>query len=413
MTERRRAALIHAARRGAAAMLAVLPAALLGMNTVAAQPASVAVRFDRSQIVPVLAEGLADRATGRTVTADDPVRIASISKLVTALGVLRLVDQGKLRLDRDVSDYLGYPVRNPAFPDRVITLNLLLSHQSSLIDGDDLYLIPLGVSLQDRLADPRVWDASHAPGSDWFHYTNLNFPVIASVIERATGERFDVAMSRLVLKPLKLDACFNWGAGCSADAFKHAVVLYRASGEVARDDLRGNPPVCPVYLGDGTRCDLVAYRLGDNGALFSPQGGLRISMRDLAKVGQMLAKRGRGFLSRAGHARLVTPLWTFNGRNGLGEDGTASGFFCAYGLAVQRLASPQAGCKDDPFGDGQQRLGHAGDAYGLISGLWFDPRTGEGLAYFTSAVAPDAPSGRSAFTAAEEAVIARSAAPVR
>jgi CubicO group peptidase (beta-lactamase class C family) len=394
--------------RGGVGLLAALLAA--SPVAAAAQPASVAVRFDRTGIVPVLAEGRADRATGRAVTADDPVRIASISKLVTALAVMRLVDQGKLDLDRDVSDYLGWKLRNPYFRDVPITLGMLLSHRSSLIDGGELYLIPLGVTVQDRLADPRVWDAGHYPGSNWFRYTNLNFPVVASVIERVTGERFDVAMSRLVLKPLKLDACFNWGAGCSADAFKRAVVLYRASGEVARDDLRGNPPVCPVYLGDGTGCDLRTYPMGANGALFSPQGGLRISMRDLAKVGQMLARGGRGFLTLPSFSRMLTPVWHFDGSNGLGEDGTASGFFCAYGLAVQRLASSQAGCKDDPFGDGKVRLGHAGDAYGLKSGLWFDPRTGKGLAYFTSAVAPDAPSGRSAFTAAEEAVIARAGA---
>ena len=66
-------------------------------------PATVAVQFDRQTTRPVLAEGLADRTSGRPVTADSPVRIASISKLVASLGVLRLVDQGKLDLDRDVS----------------------------------------------------------------------------------------------------------------------------------------------------------------------------------------------------------------------------------------------------------------------------------------------------------------------
>lgn len=370
----------------------------------------------------MFAEGAADRnvvtdnlgPVSRRVTADDPVRIASISKLVTALGVMRLVDQGKLDLDRDVSDYLGYRLRNPAFPDKPITLEMLLSHRSSLIDGGELYLIPFGVTLRERLADRRVWESEHEPGSDWFHYTNLNFPVVGSVIERVTGERFDVAMSRLVLKPLKLDACFNWGAGCSAGAFKRAVVLYRANGEVARDDLKGQPPVCPVYLSDGTNCDLSTYRLGDNGALFSPQGGLRISMRDLAKVGQMLAHGGRGFLTQRSYSRMLKPVWLFDGSNGLGEDGTARGFFCAYGLAVHRLAGAQAGCHDDPFGDSVVRFGHSGDAYGLRSGLWFDPWTGQGMAYFTSAVPADAPKGRSAFSQAEESVVERAArAPFR
>ncbi len=381
--------------------------ALAAIPAGAAPPATVAVAFDRQQVHPVLAEGEADRATHRLVTADDPVRIASISKLVTTLGVMRLVDQGRLSLDRDVSHYLGFAVRNPAFPDRPITLRLLLSHQSSLIDGDDLYLIPLGATLRQRLADPRVWDSAHAPGSGWFHYTNLNFPVVASVIERATGERFDVAMSRLVLKPLKLDACFNWGAGCSADAFRRAVVLYRASGEVARDDLHGAPPACPVLTEPGAPCDLSAYRLGDNGALFSPQGGLRISMRDLARIGQLLANRGRGLISARAFAEMTRPQWRFDGSNGLGEDGTANGFFCAYGLALQTIGAPGPGCHDDLFGDARQRIGHSGDAYGLKAGLWLDPRTGKGVAFFTSAVAADAPAGKSAFTAAEESVVER------
>lgn len=387
----------------------ILAAALVLLATpaLAAPPATVAVAFDRQAIRPVLAEGEADRATRRPASADDPVRIASISKLVTALGVMRLVDAGTLDLDRDVSAYLGWKLRNPAYPDRPITLRLLLSHQSSLVDGDDLYLIPLGTTLRERLADPRVWDANHAPGSGWFHYTNLNFPVVATVLENTTGERFDVAMSRLVLKPLKVDACFNWGAGCSAKAFARAVVLYRASGEVARDDNHGQPPACAVVpRADGT-CDLSAYRPGDNGALFSPQGGLRISMRDLARIGQALARGAPGFLSRRSMAELTRDQWRFNGTNGLGEDGTASGFFCAYGLAFHRIGAGGRGCHDDLFGDGGTRIGHSGDAYGLKAGLWWNPRTGRGLAFFTSAVPDDAPKGHSAFTAAEEAVVER------
>ncbi|MEQ1639829.1 MAG: serine hydrolase, partial [Novosphingobium sp.] len=52
-------------------------------------------------------------------------------------------------------------------------------------------------------------------------------------------------------------------------------------------------------------------------------------------------------------------------------------------------------------------IGHSGDAYGLKAGLWLDPKTGQGIAYFTSAVAPDAPAGRSAFTKVEEGIVER------
>src|SRR5687767_5991036 len=102
------------------ALLAILTA----VPAFAAPPATVAVAFDRASVRPVIAEGLADKQTGRKVTGDSPVRIASISKLITALGVMRLVDAGVLDLDRDVSAYLGWNLRNPAFPGTPITLRL-------------------------------------------------------------------------------------------------------------------------------------------------------------------------------------------------------------------------------------------------------------------------------------------------
>ena len=368
-------------------------------------PTTVAVVFDRQTIRPVVVEGTADQTGGRAVTADDPVRIASVSKLVTALGVMRLVDAGVLDLDRDISDYLGWPLRHPAFPDRPITLRQLLSHRSGLTDGAE-YIIPLGETIRQRLADPRAWDPAHGPGDDWFHYTNLNFPVVASVMEAATSQRFDRLMRELVLAPLGLSACYNW-SGCNGLAAASAVVLYRADGSVARDDLRGILPACPVVVPEGKPCDLARYTPGWNGALFSPQGGLRIGMTDLARVGRMLARGGEGFLSPESFAALVTPAWRFNGHNGVGENGEPDGFFCAYGLAVQLIGNAGPGCNDDPFGDGTPRIGHPGEAYGLRSGLWLDPKTGHGVAFFTTAVPDNAARGISAFTAAEEGVLAR------
>ena len=77
----------------------------------------------------------------RSVTADARTlyRIASISKLVTTLGVMRLREAGRLDLDRDVGDYLGWRLRNPHFPDTPITLRMLLSHTSSLRDDTGYY----------------------------------------------------------------------------------------------------------------------------------------------------------------------------------------------------------------------------------------------------------------------------------
>jgi CubicO group peptidase (beta-lactamase class C family) len=348
---------------------------------------------------PGWAEGLADRSTGRAASVRDPVRIASVSKLVVALGVLRLVEAGTLDLDADISGYLGQKVRNPAYPAVPLSLRLFLSHRSSLRDGVD-YALPFDRTIAATLVDPNAWDPDHPPGG-WFRYTNLNFPVIASVMERATGERFDRLMLRLVIRPLRLDACFNW-SGCSDRAIARAVVLYQPDGHVVRDDLHGRRPACPIVPASDGSCNLDRWQPGRNGASFSPQGGLRISARDLARIGQMLLNDGRSggrrFLHKASIDMLLTPLWRFDGSNG----DTDHGFTCAYGLASETLANKADGCRDDPFGDGVARVGHAGEAYGVRSGLWIDRTRGTGIAYFATGLGDMPAAGQSAFTAAEE-----------
>ena len=359
--------------------------------------ASVRITFNARRVLSVTSSGFADPAAGRQVSADDPVRVASISKLVTAIAVMRLVETGTLSLDRDVSDYLGWRLRNPAFPDTPITLRLLLSHRSSLRDGID-YVLPLDADMRDALDDPRVWDTDHAPGS-YFRYTNLNFPVVAAIMEKATGERFDKLMDRLVLRPLGIDACYNWVLCSHRDAARAAVLI--RDGKPVLDDNHGQRPAYPVTPASDGSCDLATWKPGVNGAIFSPQGGLRISANGLARIGQLLLGRGRAgkvrLLSEASFEALTTPQWRFDGRNGDSQDG----FICRYALAVQTLATPGAGCHDDPFGDGRARLGHAGSAYGLRSGLWIDADRGTGVAYFATDVL-DAAGRRSAFTPTEE-----------
>ena len=386
-----------------AGLALLLPVLLSGCATADPGPApGVAyawATFDRDGITGQGAAGLADRSKGRALTIDDPARIASVSKLVVALGVMRLVEEGRLDLDRDVSEWLGWRLRNPAFADRPITLRLLLSHRSSLSDGID-YAIPLGSAIEDALADPAAFDAGHPPGG-YFRYSNLNFPVIATVMERATGERFDRLMARLVLEPLDLDACFNW-TSCSDAAVGRAVVLYAPDGAILRDDLGGRRPDCPVLVPEGAPCDLAGYAPGSNGALFSPQGGLRISVRDLAALARLLlnegSHRGRPFLSPASIDAILTPAWRFDGRNGE----TESGLYCAYGLASQLLPIPAPGCRDDLFGNRSPMAGHAGEAYGVRSGLWIDRDRGIGIAYFATGNGDNPARGRSAYSEIEE-----------
>ena len=367
--------------------------------------AQAGVAFDRNGELGAFAEGVADPQSRRAVTPDDPVRVASVSKLVVAVGVMKLVEAGKLDLDRDVSRWLGWSLRNPAFPDGPITLRQLLSHTSSVRDHDDQYAIPLGGSVQREMADPRSWDINHGPGDGFFTYSNMNFPIVGSIVEKVTGERFDIWMRRNVLDPMRIDACYNWPT-CSEDAIARAVELDAPDGKPVKDDLHGRRPDCPVYVEEGAACDLAASKLGENGALYAPQGGLRISVRGLERVGRMLLGGGTldgvRILSERSVNELFRPVWRFDGTNGSTEEG----FYCTYGLATQTIPTRVRGCEDDPVGDGLVRQGHAGDAYGLRSGLWLDRARGTGVAFFVTGLGDDPPRGRSAFRASEEAAFA-------
>ncbi|HEX6741221.1 MAG TPA: serine hydrolase domain-containing protein [Sphingomicrobium sp.] len=362
--------------------------------------AAVGVAFNRDGEIAGFAEGIADPQSGRGVTADDPVRVASISKLVVAIGVMKLVEQGKLGLDGDVSQWLGWTLRNPAFPDRPITLRMLLSHTSSVRDHDDQYAIPLGETVQATMADGRSWDLKHGPGDKYFTYGNMNFPIVGSIVEGATGERFDIWMRREVLEPMKLDACYNWPT-CSDATVARAVVLMQ-SGKAVKDELGGKRPDCPVLVNEGEPCDLNRWKLGENGSLFAPQGGLRISARGLGRVGRMLLNGGTldgvRIISPRSVETLLTQLWRFDGSNGQ----TEKGFYCSYGLATQQIPTAATGCADDMGTRGALLVGHAGDAYGLKAGLWIDRARRRGIAYFVTGV-PDGAQrdDRSAFTAAE------------
>lgn len=334
------------------------------------QPAVVRVDFTRDTITPTEVKGDAGVA-GRPVTIDDPARVASISKMVASIAVMRLVEQGELELDRDVGLYLGWQVRNPHFPDTPITLRVLLSHRSSLRDAVD-YIIPLDGKLEVVMTNPKAWDDVHPPGT-YFSYANINSPLIAAVMEAATGERFDHLMARLVLSPLGLDACYNWGAGCSDGRRAQAVTLLRPNGDLARDAAMKGPDPCAVYPARDGSCDVSKlYRLGANGSAFSPQGGLRISARDMAKIGQLMLREGAPLISPRSFAEMTTPVWAFDGKNGDDD----KGYFTAYGLGVHWLIDAQ----------GNRWYGHVGEAYSLRAGFWINPAERRGFYRFVTMV---------------------------
>lgn len=343
---------------------------------------------------------------------DSAVRIASVSKLVVALALHRLADAGRLDLDADVSVALGWRLRNAAHPQTPITVRQMLRHESSLSDAGG-YAVVLGERLRDKLGPASFSKA--APGTS-FDYANLNQAILGEAIEAVTGQRFDRAVTALVLAPLGLDACFNW-SGCSPARIAGGATLYRkapsdagpwdAAGPwIAQVDAERPAGGCPVRLAEGEPCDLESYRPGSNGALFSPQGGLRITLLDLASLGLALLADD-GFLkpeTRASLFRAVPVKPAGSGGEtdaGLMQSWSQGGLHCFSGTGAaggDQPLSPQPlnGC------------GHLGEAYGLRSGLVVDPAARTVVAYaLTGSSAPPPPGRVSRFSAPEEALLAK------
>ena len=383
----------------------------------AAVPALAGVAFGTDRPDRVVARGLAEAASGRAMVASSPARIASISKLVTALGFMTLVEVGKVGLDDDVSDILGFALRHPGLPKADITPRRLMSHTSGLRNGPS-YPVAFGRPLSAALTpggaqwDDGAWFGPLAePPGEWFAYSDVNYALVAQVIERVTGERFDRFMRRVVFAPLGLTCGFNWSDVPQGVRDRRAVLYRKARSDEGPWDAAGPwiaqldetvPPAPQAAVRVAVEAEgrpLDQYVPGENGFVFAPQGGLRASAPDLAVIGRVLARQGAPILKPETFALMVEPAWRFDPQRPNGEG--YGGLIAAYGLGVHTLTG---GSGDNAFDGCMGWIGHAGDAYGLTSGLWVDPRAGRGFAYMiTGQAAPlTVNKGRSMLTRQEE-----------
>ncbi len=335
--------------------------------------------------------------------ADTLYRIASVSKMMTTLGLMRLVEDGRVDLDADVANALGFALRNPHFPDRAITLRHLLTHTSSLRD-DAGYSWPAGTALRDVLRPDAagMWSAQAAPGA-YFTYCNLGWGVIGTLMERVTGERFDRLMRRLLLDPLGLQAGYH-PAELAPAALANLATLYRkrtvdtevwdARGPwiAQADDYRLRPPAPAPGL--------ERHPVGTNATPFSPTGGLRISARGLGTVMRMLmhggVHEGRRLLRADTLARMFARQWTYDGANG----DTLDGLFHCWGLGNEQFPDHPEDRTRLVDGGGFAAVGHLGDAYGLMSVFAADLERRNGMVVLVGGTASDplASSNRGAYS---------------
>lgn len=323
-------------------------------------PAAGLVIRHRGEVIFAEAQGLAQGAAGEAdrvpFTPETPMRVASVSKMAAALSAHRLAGKGALDLDVDIRGQFSPALINPHFPDVPITLAHLFSHTGGLEDPEIYWQALPGRT--EALFTPSMWRTPDwgAPGKG-FRYANFGYGLAGAILEKQTGERFDRLAAREVLAPLGLDAGFNW-SGVSLEKRRKGATLYAREDEGSWEAQMDGPDylagTMPAVL-TGERAWLEDYAPGTNGTLFSPQGGLRASLLDIAALARDAAKS----------SAMATPVWRFDPARPNGDD--EQGYFEAFGLGAQiheADASPIPGVK---------LIGHHGEAYGLYSGAFHAP----------------------------------------
>jgi CubicO group peptidase (beta-lactamase class C family) len=149
----------------------------------------------------VVSTGLGRDSAGRPVTADTPMRVASVSKSFTAATVLTLVDRGLVDLDAPVAGYL--PEFRMADPRAGrITVRELLNQTSGLSDTTvDIGATQRATTLAGYLAALRTGRLAADPGTHWA-YCNVNYDVAARLVEVVTGGGFGDAVAERIFEPL-------------------------------------------------------------------------------------------------------------------------------------------------------------------------------------------------------------------
>jgi CubicO group peptidase (beta-lactamase class C family) len=283
----------------------------------------------------------------------DLFRIASISKSFTATALLKLVEKKVLSLDDDVSDLIGFRIRNPKFPDTVITLRMLLSHTSSINDQQGYFT--LDAIHPEKNSNWQGAYNAYAPGKG-YEYCNLNFNLAGAILEKYSGVRFDAYIQENILQPLGL-----YG-GYDVDQLDKSrlATLYAYQRDSAK--FTASPA---AYVSKSE--ELKTYVPGYSTPIFSPTGGMKISAPDLAKYLLLHLNYGKvgttRIISTANAKAMQTPLSTDEN----------------YGLALW---------KTDVLLPGVELVGHTGSAYGLYSALFFNPEEKYGFVVISNGCDP-------------------------
>jgi CubicO group peptidase (beta-lactamase class C family) len=182
--------------------------------------------------------GVKEMNTTNAVNDSTLFMIASCSKPVTALGIMKLYDQGKIDLDDDINNYLPFNIINPNYPEKKITFRMLLTHTSSIRDNWDVlwptYTLPDGgdspLELHHFVQDYFVKGgkyfsrknnfANEKPGNH-YTYCNMGFSLLGVLTEQISGESFNQYIAKEIFRPLHMNDSYWFLKEISHDNIAH------------------------------------------------------------------------------------------------------------------------------------------------------------------------------------------------
>ena len=231
--------------------------------------------------------GFSSLSDEKRVDDETIFRIASISKVIIGMAALKLVEDDLLNLDEDISNILGYKIRNPGYPNLPITTRMLMLHTSSITDGaneDNLGYNGVNghhyfVSLEDLLSNQNSkfytdqTYSDYAPGEKYI-YSNFGTGIITCIIEKCSNQLFTEFVEKYFFKPLHMDASFKAKNIEKKDKISDTFTGF-TTNKTAKSFIESTYP---------------DYPLGNN--FRGPAGGLFVSMQDLSNIMVVLMNDG-------------------------------------------------------------------------------------------------------------------------
>lgn len=289
--------------------------------------------------------GVQQKTTGVPVTEDTYFRGASVTKLVTGIGLMKMMDDGLLAPDEDISTYLGYTVRNPRYMDVPITLRMLMSHTAGLNENSSYSkkssllsdMIDIEKKARSNFRDVR-------PGSQ-YTYSNFGAGITGAIVESVTGQDVSTYMRGYLFEPLGIDAAYTVTQLSEPDCI---AATYRKDGSLY---------AAPSYM---LRQEYVAQALPDQ-HYRTTVGSLWIRPRDLARLGIVLCGDGTLDGERVLSEEAIAAMRQAQSEEttGITEDSPYS-FFCI---------------RQDTLLDGRTVYGHQGTDEGIVCNLYVEPES--------------------------------------